>query len=269
MLFNAFSFDKSGNLVQLDDMLARQPIPPSPSPQPVDPDVIGGRKYKTVQIGNQIWLAENLDLRWDGLRNEVTIDGSDLWNVQNATYFNNDESTYGKDGLNYGLLYSWGAAKYLHEHENELCPGWRVPSSEDFQTLINKVREDVFELDSSGFSTQYLGKALASTTGWNYNKISGPPGITNDPIDLYGFNAKPAGIHLFSTYYQDSPYPTNADGVGKFTQYLSYVITKEYNGKPSEYDGMAIEANLRIEPTASRPSTENTACSIRLVRDAP
>lgn len=181
MLFNVFSMDKYGNLVQLDDMLARQPIPPSPSPQPVDPDVIGGRKYKTARVGNQVWLAENLDFRWEGLIDEPLTDGS---TTPSARYYDNDEATYGASGLNYGLLYDHAAVVYLHEHEKELIPGWRVPTENDFEELKTFVNNDAEII--VGYEKQYSGMNLCSTEGW---LKQGPM----DPTDKYGFNAKPSG----------------------------------------------------------------------------
>ena len=64
--------------------------------------VIGGREYPVVQIGNQLWLAENLDWRWEGL----TVGGQWQRETPGAWYYNNDEATYGVNGNKYGLLYN-------------------------------------------------------------------------------------------------------------------------------------------------------------------
>lgn len=95
-------------------------------------DVIGGKKYKTVQMPDgKIWLAENLDFKF--------CDITSSWSTDNerpaACYYNNDESTYGWNGYKCGLLYNWYAAKVLNDHRSELCPGWHVPSQSDYADL--------------------------------------------------------------------------------------------------------------------------------------
>ena len=87
---------------------------------------IGGREYPVVKIGNQLWMAENLDYKPTG----VTI-GTNAW------YYNNDEQTYGYRGL----LYSWNGVSAVID-SNSLPSGWRVPSKADFDNLVLTVGSD-------------------------------------------------------------------------------------------------------------------------------
>jgi len=68
-----------------------------------------GERYKTVQIGEQMWMAQNLRLSY----------GS------KTCYDNNPDNCQ-----KYGALYSW-------EEAIEVCPdGWHLPSKDEWEILI-------------------------------------------------------------------------------------------------------------------------------------
>lgn len=246
MLFNVFSIDQYGNLVQLDDMLARQTLPPSPSPQPVDPDVIGGRKYKTARVGNQVWLAENLDFSWDGLSDELFADGS---TTPSARYYDNDEATYGASGLNYGLLYDYAAVVYLHEHEKELIPGWRVPTENDFEELNQFVYDDTPLNELPAY-----GKNLFSTEGW-INQ-----GMPMELTDKYGFNAKPSGRITGG----ENPGELVYRDVGSLCVYWSHELSQPH---PPSGISFRIPAYGLLAVDNRETYTNNQWNSIRLIKD--
>ena len=147
-----------------------------------------GNNYPYVQIGNQIWMAENLKVThypngtpiplvtdytaWSNLGDNNTDDA--------YCFYNNDEV------ISYGALYTWAAAmgdNAVSSNTNPsgvqgVCPdGWHLPSTEEWNELI------AF-LASEGYSGQE-GHALKSVTDWNEN---------GNGADLYGFNGLPGGL---------------------------------------------------------------------------
>lgn len=131
-------------------------------------DEIGGKTYRTVTIGSQTWLAENLDFKFSG----CNIGGSGTPSTPNAWYYNDNETTYGWEGKKYGLLYNWHAVKLLNDNRADLIPGWHVPTNTEFNALANAV---------GGLSS--AGTTLKSSTGWD----------SGNGTDDFGFSAFPAG----------------------------------------------------------------------------
>ena len=88
-----------------------------------------GQTYRTVKIGNQVWMAENLN-----------------YETANSYCYKDSVSKCTK----YGRLYTWAAAKTA-------CPsGWHLPTEIEFKELVATV---------GGSST--AGKMLKSTSGWD------------------------------------------------------------------------------------------------------
>jgi len=119
--------------------------------------------YRTVQIGEQVWMAENLDYR-----------------VLFSRCYDNKESNC----KTYGRLYTWATAMNLpiicnkiscssqiSANHRGICPeGWHIPSKEDWDELVRAVGS--------------LGRNLKAVSGWKQN---------GSGEDRYGFSALPGG----------------------------------------------------------------------------
>ncbi len=119
-----------------------------------------GKTYKTIKIGNQIWMAENLNYTGSGIRH--ITDDKEWKNNKKCDgwcYYNNNASK----GKIYGALYQWEAAK-------QACPaGWHLPSDAEWKELeiyLGMSQADANGLDWRGTDE---GKKIKSTTGWNKN----------------------------------------------------------------------------------------------------
>ncbi|MDA3890275.1 MAG: FISUMP domain-containing protein [Salinivirgaceae bacterium] len=139
-----------------------------------------GNSYKTVTIGDQVWMAENLKTTHYPSGTEITLVTDNIaWaNLEdNDTdmaycYYNNNANNE-KD--TFGALYTYAAAK-------EACPsGWHLPSTIEWTTLISNVSND----GHAGSE----GTALKSTTGWLDN---------GNGTDVYGFSALAGGQRWFN-----------------------------------------------------------------------
>lgn len=138
---------------------------------------IEGNIYKTIQIGTQTWMAENLRTgRFSDNSIIPLIKDSTAWMdriTPGYCWFSNDSSTYKEI---FGGLYNW----YAVVDNRNLCPtGWHIPSGIEWNNLRNYY---------DGF--YYAGGKLkeSGTAHWgNPNN-----GATNES----GFTALPGGMRF-------------------------------------------------------------------------
>ena len=134
---------------------------------------IDGNTYQTVEIGNQTWMAENLNVTHYRNGDDIPkVTDAGTWSgLSSGAYSNydNDDS----NANTYGSLYNW----YAVDDSRIIAPdGWHVPTDEEWTTLETY-------LTTNGYSG-IEGTVLKSTTGWN----SG-----GDGTDNYGLTVLPAG----------------------------------------------------------------------------
>jgi uncharacterized protein (TIGR02145 family) len=92
-----------------------------------------GNSYKTIQIGTQTWIAENLKTTRfiDGTHIQLAENNTQWKNMNAPAYcwYNNDSSSY---KIITGTLYNYYAV-----NSGKLCPvGWHVPTQAEWDTLI-------------------------------------------------------------------------------------------------------------------------------------
>jgi uncharacterized protein (TIGR02145 family) len=95
---------------------------------------VDGNSYKSVAIGNQLWMGENLKVTH--YRNGDPIpnitDKNEWSNIRKGAYcnYNNNEDFV----QGFGKLYNW----YTTNDEMGLCPNaWHIPADDEWQDLIN------------------------------------------------------------------------------------------------------------------------------------
>jgi len=157
-----------------------------------------GNTYKTIKIGSQTWMAENLKTSKynDSTDIPVIIDQKEWVNRSTPGYcwYLNDESKYKNI---YGALYNWHTVK-----TGKLCPtGWHVPSFEEWESL---------SLYLGGMSIAGEQLKETDTTHW----VTTNTGITNSS----GFTALPGGTRtgFLQEPYVDLDYFINLGYAGDF-----------------------------------------------------
>jgi len=140
---------------------------------------IDGNTYKTIQIGHQTWMAENLKTTKYSDGTSIRLISQDRPTLESPAYcwFNDDPNTYKPI---YGALYNWFTV-----NTGKLCPeGWHVPNREEWTTL------EGWLLEGGGVG----GKMKESgTIHWASPNV----GATNES----GFTALPSGRDSYAIWW--------------------------------------------------------------------
>ncbi len=198
-----------------------------------------GQVYKTVTIGTQTWMAENLNYRYVGVKHNYNGYTSD----STSWCYENEASNCDK----YGRLYTWSAvmdsaAQFSvnagtqcgygktctpNSPHRGICPeGWHVPTNEEYSTLYTYI---------GGSST--AGSLLKSTSGW----YSGGNGS-----DKYGVSVFPAGYRNYNGgfYYEsddaDLWSASEYSSKGAWYQYFRYNYDDARQRNHDKYNGQSL-----------------------------
>jgi uncharacterized protein (TIGR02145 family) len=145
-----------------------------------------GKEYRTVKIGEQVWMAQNLN-----------------YEVEGSVCYGNDPA----NGEKYGRLYDWETAM-------KVCPtGWHLPSKEEWQTLV----------DFCG-GEEIAGKKLKAADGWNSDE-EGNSGNGTDEFDFAalpgGYGSSDGGFYdagNFGVWWSS----TEDDVSNAYNRYMDY-----------------------------------------------
>jgi len=159
-----------------------------------------GKEYKTVKIGNQTWMAENLAFKTDSGYSVL-------------------ENTEANIAI-YGYLYNLNAAKIA-------CPtGWRLPSIDDYIALAvntgDKVLAEAYAKGNASYSSDGIAAKWKSSSLWQEGDYPG----TNES----GFSALPGGqdngdprfstIGYMAEWWSSTPYKGNWGNLGNWCTYI-------------------------------------------------
>ena len=139
------------------------------SPAPPETGVVtdvDGNIYKTVKIGNQWWMAENLKTTKyaNGLSIQTVSNNTDWSNANQGIYCSYDDK---QDNLKtYGRLYNWFAIN----DSNKLAPvGWHIPTDLEWKILEKELGMSESEVSDLGWRGTNEGEKLKieAPLGWS------------------------------------------------------------------------------------------------------
>ena len=198
-----------------------------------------GQVYRTVKIGEQIWMAENLnyayiqayehrDSTYKCENYDIMYCEWELYELDSLSFcYKNEPDSCAK----YGRLYLWDAALNCGEEENKpvckgtrdegiasrgICPeNWHIPSYNEWKKLANYVN--------------YSADDLKSKSGWIDN---------GNGNDAFGFGGLPAGSYVEEKYSWIIGDPIDNTGLiscfwsaSPFEEELSFSVSMNSSGQ--------------------------------------
>jgi len=182
---------------------------------------IDNNTYKTVPIGTQQWMAENLKVTKynDGTIIPNITDDTQWSNLRSGAwaYYKNDAANNAK----YGKLYNWYAVSKTSNGNKNVCPtGWHLPTDAEWTFLT----------DYLGGESVAGGKMKeAGTTNWDSPNTD----ATNTSL----FTGLPGGCRYYNGYYYNFGFNGIWWSSTEFNTYNAWNrFLVNYNGIANRYD---------------------------------
>lgn len=152
---------------------------------------IDGNIYRTLQLGDQVWMAENLrTTRYnDGTLLSQVLDNTTWGGLSTPAYcwYNSDPDSL---GFLYGALYNFPVVADTNTHN--ICPeGWDIPTESDWNALITYLTNNGYGYEGSGSD---IAKSLASSSGWDDSMTPGTVGNDQAANNSSRFSGLPGGF---------------------------------------------------------------------------
>ncbi|MDR2594840.1 MAG: hypothetical protein LBC87_08750 [Fibromonadaceae bacterium] len=162
-------------------------------------DTRDGKTYKTVKIGEQVWMAENLNYKVKG--SKCYGEGRIIYKFIESDEIELSDAEIQANCEKYGSLYDFETAK-------KVCPkGWNLPSPDEWDILFRYADTTSYTDDDAhnNYDKKIVGKFLKTTSGWNdYEDYDDKGEIkSGNGEDRYGFSALPGGRNSLRGHSRD------------------------------------------------------------------
>lgn len=198
---------------------------------------IDGNTYRTVRIGDQVWMAENL-------RTGRYADGTTIPQVQTSSWASASSGAWcvNPDEVNFeadcGRLYNYFAVA----DPRKLCPqGWRTPTDQDWMDLelsLGMSMADVDMQDWRGGEANAGGQLKSRSDLWT--------SVSLGTCDYWGFSAQPGGHRNSSGSfvnwggYAEFWTSTYQSGTFAYARRLYYFHERMWRGTMDRKTGMCV-----------------------------
>lgn len=141
-----------------------------------------GNVYQTIQIGDQIWMTENLKVTHYRNGDPIPhVTNNIEWkNLSSGAYsYYNNNST---NGQTHGALYNY----YAVDDSRNIAPeGWHVPTDEEYKQLELALGMSQQQVDQTSWRGTNEGSKLASRADlWADGNLENDPGFGESGINI-------------------------------------------------------------------------------------
>jgi len=211
------------------------------------------KKYKTVVIGTQTWMAENLNYKPSSVSGRLDRcyaegGGQDDW-------LKPGDAKIEQNCQKYGRLYDWATATA------SVCPqGWHLPSRAEWNELKDYVFEILWEnYEDEDFGWD-VGTKLKATSGWKDHSEQG----CGNGVDTYGFKAIGSGYcyscdKLTSAEGSYSGIGNRGDGDGETARWWSTTEHASNKGNAYRFE-MTYSSNVLTERSEDKTDLYSVRC---------
>jgi uncharacterized protein (TIGR02145 family) len=224
-------------------------------------DIRDGKTYKTVKIGYQWWMAQNLD----------------IYAMAGSSYYENDSTGYAAGGRLYNAVMA----------QTVCIPGWHLPSEDEWKLLEATLGMDASELDLTGwrgtdegaklfkgapdgFDAEFSGLKASDGGFYGYNTIaaywsstqyesSGEywyRGINAGRKDIHRDKYSNAYMHSVRCIKNDKPYLVT-DSVGSILEFTAEAYTRILSSGGRNITARGVCWNTASSPTISNSHTSD------------
>lgn len=198
-------------------------------------DARDGHAYKTVQIGSQTWMAENLNI---GNRIDSLADPSDNGIIEKYCYGDSESNCEV-----YGGLYKWEEMMNYNVNEAQgICPdGWHIPTDGEWKTMEIYLGMTQSQADDLNYRGTDQGCQIAANEPLWLNGILDQ----HYAFESSGLNTLPAGFLSTSAYYygivRDNYFWTSTEsGTSAYWRSLGYNSLQIYRALGQKSEGYSV-----------------------------